>query len=344
MPERNKLFPLDIIEEMPKSRGELFDIVERIKSKFESWIQTMGPWPQLSDLKIEILSRREMSWHNGYSELKIRYTGEKEEWIPAYLLIPRLQQSAYPAVVAHHQCNVDCDVGSDAVVGKAVLRPDQAYGFELVQRGFVVLAPESINCGIRNVEGVRKQGMRGKEYCWGTLTPNLSVKTIYLKHLIDAVRSVDVLISLDYVDKDRIGMIGHSMGAGTTFWAAAYDSRIKAAVSSCHFMGGFAFNWWAKFYFDNKTGIHFHELLMLISNRSLLFLRGDQEEPITEAGDFKTKEDEQSALRWLFKKAKQWSKHYHQSTDSMQLEIFSGGHSFPAPMRKLAYEWLAKHV
>ena len=51
-----------------------------------------------------------------------------------------------------------------------------------------------------------------------------------LKRIWDASRAVDLLQSLDCVDPDRIGMIGHSLGAGTTFWAMAHDERIRAGV------------------------------------------------------------------------------------------------------------------
>jgi dienelactone hydrolase len=49
----------------------------------------------------------------------------------------------------------------------------------------------------------------------------------------------DVRVALDYlttqheVDKQRIGFIGHSYGGRMAIWAAAFDERIKAAVSNC---------------------------------------------------------------------------------------------------------------
>ena len=45
--------------------------------------------------------------------------------------------------------------------------------------------------------------------------------------------AVDVLHTLDYVDKDRIGAIGHSHGGHNVVFAMALDERVKAGVSNC---------------------------------------------------------------------------------------------------------------
>ena len=56
-------------------------------------------------------------------------------FVSAYLLIPRERaETSLPAMVCFHQCNVDCILAKDAVVGKtgeATL--DQRYGLELVK-------------------------------------------------------------------------------------------------------------------------------------------------------------------------------------------------------------------
>jgi hypothetical protein len=127
--------------------------------------------PARPALDVEIVHKRQMF---GYEEWKIAYQAYDAatmpfpagQRIPAYLLIPRAKRTLagkthystahayeppFPAVVCFHQCCVDCDLGKEAVVGKAVDRPDQAYGLELVRTGFVVLAPDSVWCGERYV-------------------------------------------------------------------------------------------------------------------------------------------------------------------------------------------------
>jgi dienelactone hydrolase len=46
----------------------------------------------------------------------------------------------------------------------------------------------------------------------------------------NGVRGIDYLVSLPYVDPERIGVTGISGGGAATFWIAAADERVKAAV------------------------------------------------------------------------------------------------------------------
>jgi len=151
---------------------------------------------------------------------------------------------------------VDCVVGKEAVVGKIhwapsvsrspsyepgeralVDRADQAYGYELVHQGFVVLAPDSINCGERNIEPIRIEGENRK--CWYIIDPHLG-KEMQFKHVIDGIRAIDLLHSLDFVDSERIGAVGHSMGSEDVYWLMAFDDRLKAGILSPGLITGVA--------------------------------------------------------------------------------------------------------
>jgi len=191
----------------------------------------------------------------GYEEWYIRYPSACQEpdvpkavgEVPAYLLVPGrvnppgtepaktchmslppLPAPPYPAMVCFHQCFNDCDVGKEAVVGKAVARPDQAYGLELVRLGFVVLAPDNPQCGERNLPGFRIEGERkGCETC-GALQPEPEWCAV----IRDGSRAVDVLQALDFVDAERVGAIGHSGGGFWTIHTMMQDARVKVGVAS----------------------------------------------------------------------------------------------------------------
>lgn len=254
---RHPAVPGHVPLSIPRTKDEAQAVQADLHARFERWIAKSGPLPRGE--QVELTVHRELRWSDpredwtrrkssGFLEQYVTYRGEMHERIPAYLLIPGVGTPPFPAVVAHHQCFVDCDVGKEAVVGKAYMRPDQAYGFELVNRGYAVLAPDSVNCGERNIKGLREQGIRDKEKCWGAALRYLGVRSFYLKHLFDSMRAVDVLETLDFIDHHKIGMIGHSLGAGTTFWTVAYDTRVKAGVVSCHFLGGLSCTGWGHFY------------------------------------------------------------------------------------------------
>ena len=193
--------------------------------------------PQL-DMKI-LQKRRVQTDYYDYEEWKIEYTVETRESMPipagqtvsAYLLIPSREglEDPFPAMICFHQCNVDCPLAKEAVVGKVSYRPDQAYGLELVSEGFVVLAPDSINCGERFIPAIRSEG-EGKR-CWDVLDDGLG-RNGWSKHHLDDIRAVDLLCSLEFVDSERIGAIGHSMGNIDARDVTTYDSRVKACILS----------------------------------------------------------------------------------------------------------------
>lgn len=340
--EIHELIPETVDIRIPQTREECDSIKQQVKDRFDAWVTKFGPLPDKNPLNIEIKSERKRQW--GFRELCLTYECQPGDLVPAYLLIPENGSGSFPAVVANHQCAVDCDLGKEAVVGKVVIRPDQAYGFELARQGFVVLAPDSINCGERNIPELRPQGVLDKSKCFDAAIPYVTVKSLYLKHLWDAIRAVDVLESLDFVDSSKIGMIGHSLGAGATFFAATFDARIKASVMSCATLSGLGVYGWGHFYRQPGNGIYYHELLSLIAPRACLATRGRQEVPFTLQGDFATPKDENSVLEWIFTLGKHWCRLYGVSEDRMQVQFFDGGHEFPEAQRGYAYEWLAKQL
>jgi dienelactone hydrolase len=69
-----------------------------------------------------------------------------------------------------------------------------------------------------------------------------------MKCIWNHVRAVDLLESLDEVDSDRIGCIGHSLGGHNTLFLGVFDERVKVMVTSC------GFNAFAKYYEGDLTG------------------------------------------------------------------------------------------
>jgi pimeloyl-ACP methyl ester carboxylesterase len=100
------------------------------------------------------------------------------------------------------------------------------------------------------------------------------------KMLYDAQRAVDILAAVPDIDAQRIGAVGHSLGAKETLYLAAFDDRIRAAVAS---EGGLALkstNWDAPWYLGpgirEATFVrNHHELLALTAPRAMLILGGE---------------------------------------------------------------------
>jgi predicted dienelactone hydrolase len=119
------------------------------------------------------------------------------------------------AILCLHQTTPN---GKDSPVGLTD-RPALHYAKELAQRGYVALSPDYPSFG-----DSKNYDFDADSYESGTM------KAIY-----DNTRAIDLLQSLPAVDPDHIGCIGHSLGGHNTLFTAAFDTRIKAAVTSCGF-------------------------------------------------------------------------------------------------------------
>ncbi len=74
----------------------------------------------------------------------------------------------------------------------------------------------------------------------GLLTHNIVDRNTYTYRgfYIDAVRSIDFLLSRGEVDNDRIGVTGSSQGGGLTLAIAALRSDIRAAAAGAPYLSG----------------------------------------------------------------------------------------------------------
>jgi dienelactone hydrolase len=168
---------------------------------------------------VELIEAQECE---GYTRQKIRYIVGDGEEIRAYLFIPEGEKKSLPAVVAMHQTN---DFGKDEVAGLQG-NQDYAYGHELAKRGYVVLAPDYLTAGERTFPG-RESFDSAPFY---EKYPDWSMVG---KDLQDSMSAVDMLYGVEYVDKTRIGVIGHSHGGSNAIFAMAMDERIAVGVSNC---------------------------------------------------------------------------------------------------------------
>ncbi|MBS1633410.1 MAG: acetylxylan esterase [Bacteroidetes bacterium] len=62
--------------------------------------------------------------------------------------------------------------------------------------------------------------------------------TRIMRRAFGASRAIDYLYTLPFIDKNKIGLTGHSRNGKLSLWAAAFDDRIKAVVPSSGGSGG----------------------------------------------------------------------------------------------------------
>lgn len=101
------------------------------------------------------------------------------------------------------------------------------------------------------------------------------------KWVADARRIVDFIETLPDADATRIGIIGHSLGGKMALYAAAFEPRIRAAVSSEPGIGFKMSNYDDYWYLGDTlasmpAGTDQHELIALIAPRPFLLIGGDE--------------------------------------------------------------------
>ncbi|MBN1418433.1 MAG: dienelactone hydrolase family protein [Planctomycetes bacterium] len=194
---------------------------------------------------------------------------EDGDWTPACLLLPRGAdpKARVPGILALHATS---DFGVEETVGARPRDPHRAIGTDLVRAGYAVLAPRNFIWGYR--------GKMWKEAC-AELERVRPGTTGMAKMTSDAIRAMDFLASLPQVDADRLGAAGFSLGGKEVLYAAAFDPRVRAAVSM---EGGVAVsfsNWDAPWYLGEKAkalppGVDHHEIVALACPRAFLLVGG----------------------------------------------------------------------
>lgn len=196
------------------------------------------PAPDDYDMKVIDSEQRE-----GYRALKIEFNISKWTRVPAYLLVPD-GEGVFPSVVMLHDhgahfligkekmirpFNVDREIVSDADSWALKCYDGRYVGDYFAMNGYVVLSVDALFWGDRGCkEGIdydRQQALASNFMqmgaSWGA----------YIN--MDDMRSVEFLASLPFVDSDRIGCLGFSMGAYRSWMLSSMTDMVKVSASVC---------------------------------------------------------------------------------------------------------------
>lgn len=216
----------------------------------ERFIELLGGFPNNSDLNIKVLKEEEFE---NYIRKTIEYTIVAEERHKAYLLIPKSENKKMAAILAIHKDSGKngYKYGKSEICTENLGDEDQKYGIELVKRGYVVIAPDRFPFESRRrpyKKVCKKDQIKTRVYDYYDdkeldLTEDLYRGYIYNKILLQGYtplgkelyemkRAIDVLCSLEKVDKNKIGVIGHGIGGILSIFTMYIDKRIKAGCFS----------------------------------------------------------------------------------------------------------------
>jgi dienelactone hydrolase len=296
-----------------------------------------GKFAQKDELdSILIEEEQKMGYRIEKYEVMVSSSGEPLwDFIPLWILVPeQLRSTPCPAVIVHHQHAGQFQLGKKEPAGIEG-DPQQALGIELVKQGYIVAVFDALSFEERQETG-------GEIFTFTRLL--LYGITLNGKYCYDVSRVVDFLRDRKDVAKDRIGIIGHSLGGQMAIWSALYDERIKLVISSCGFgrisgsnsILAYHRNHNLALYLPNildpKYGLDMHEVIGLLHPRPIFLSNGcmDLHFPIDGVAEIH---------KWL-------ESLYQTSNDGFKIVTLrhAGGHFIPELTKHKMWEFLEKHI
>ena len=214
----------DYIENNLKQEAAKLFRIHQLPANFESWQICRDElrdkiWENLgvtydNSLELDLRETGEIKM-DGYRVKNVYYQSRPGVYVTGNLYIPE-GEGPFPAVVGMH---------GHWAQGRLAERV-QSRGHSLAKNGYVCLLVDAWGSGERSTRHgefeYHGSGLGGALFSIG--------ESLMGAQIVDNMRAVDVLCSLDCVQPDKIGATGASGGGNQTMWLAAMDDRIAAAV------------------------------------------------------------------------------------------------------------------
>lgn len=170
--------------------------------------------------------------------IRFCYESEKENFVPALLLIPKQKKEKYPLaiVLQGHTTGYHISVGEKKYEIDESFLPNNAYALQAVENGFAALCIEQRGMG--SVRSHRYPGPGGVHQCSFTAMRAIQLgRTVLGERVWDVSRGIDVMekMALPEIDQRKIMIFGNSGGGTASFYAACLEKRIGYTVPSCAF-------------------------------------------------------------------------------------------------------------
>lgn len=302
----------------------------------QALVTCLGPFPERVPLTPTVSAPID---EGAYTRALVTYVVEAGEQVSAWLLTPQgvAPPDGWPAVLAIHQHANQYDLGKAEPAGLAG-NPMYAYGQELCRRGYAVLCPDLLCFEDRRPAPAESQANRALAdagYERFEFTKHLLAGScLQTKYLHDLLCAVDVLTARPAINRERLGVIGHSLGGLEALWLTWYDARITVAVSSCGFgllrtIVRDRINHGYAAYVPGMLAVgDLDELVMGVAPRPFLLTAGETDPLFPIDG-----------VRSIVEQARQ---RYTQEgvPEQFQAILFSSGHSFPDEVKAAAYGFL----
>ncbi|MEC5128989.1 alpha/beta fold hydrolase [Verrucomicrobiales bacterium BCK34] len=292
--------------------------------------EAAGKLPSRESLPAFDLKVHEEVEEEKFVKQRISFVAEEGDRITALFYLPKGKSSAgrRAGIVALHPTH---KIGKDVVDGLSE-RPNRGYARELAGLGFVVVAPDYPSFGEQ-----MDYDFSADRYESGAM-----------KAVWNHMRCVDLLVSRDEVDAERIGAIGHSLGGHNAIFLGVFDERVKALVSSCgwtpfrDYKGGNISGWTSERYFPSlrdryelnpdRVPFDFYGLVAALAPRAFF-----SNSPLHDSNfDYRGVEKAAPKVRRVYE--------LFDAADNLRIAYPNAEHDFPRAVREESFEFLHSHL
>ena len=163
------------------------------------------------DHQVQVEDDSTIKTEHGYSIRKIRYEALPGLWIPALIYTPYQLQGKVPVVI---------NVNGHERIGKSV-EYKQKRCINQAKRGMIAINLEWIGMGQLNTVAFSHNELAKLDVCGVS-----GLAVFYLS----MSKAIDVALSLEHADPDRLAVTGLSGGGWQTIIISSLDTRVKLAV------------------------------------------------------------------------------------------------------------------
>ena len=285
----------------------------------------LNPWPEKTPLEVTITGVIE---HDDFIVEKLHFQSMPGLYVTGNLYRPKNIDVPVPAVL--YVCgHANIKENGISYGSKTVYQHHPAW---FARHGYICLILDTMQLG--EIEGIHHGLHRYDRWWW--------MCRGYTPAGVEAwngIRAIDYLTGRPDVDPDRIGITGRSGGGATSWWIAALDDRVKAAVPVAgitdltnHVIDGCVDGHCDCMYFVNTYGWDYSMLASLIAPRPLLISNTDRDPIFPLDGVYRTYVQVRKVYEMLG------------MPDNLALNIAAGPHMDIQPLRIHAFQWFDKFL
>ena len=170
-----------------------------------------------------------------FDEIRFLFESEPDFWVPAHLIYPKHFEGKLPLVIClqGHSPGMHISLGRKPYPSREpiTVEGDRDFCIQAVRRGYAALALEQRGFGELSYKQ-NGENCCHELVCQATLTG----KTLLGQRLYDISNAITATLSeFNFIDADKIGIMGNSGGGTSSFYAACFDERIKVSMPASSF-------------------------------------------------------------------------------------------------------------